>query len=106
MACRGPKCISRRNIGSRIDGFTPALGSVFTILTAGEGVFGQFDNLLLPAGFQWNVAYNPTNVVLSVVGLGLVGDYNADGAVNAADYVLWHNSMGATGSSLPADGNG
>jgi hypothetical protein len=88
-------------------GFTPSVGAEFTILTAGDGVFGQFDNLLLPAGFQWNVVYNPTNVVLSVIGLGgLVGDYNADGAVNAADYVLWHNSMGATGSSLPADGNG
>jgi hypothetical protein len=87
-------------------GFTPSVGAAFTILTAGDGVFGQFENLLLPAGFQWNVAYNANNVVLSVLGLGLAGDYNADGVVSAADYVVWRDSMGATGSSLPADGNG
>jgi hypothetical protein len=87
-------------------GFTPSVGAAFTILTAGDEVFGEFDNLLLPGGFQWNVAYNANNVTLSVVGLGLAGDYNADGAVNAADYILWRESMGATGSGLPADGNG
>jgi hypothetical protein len=87
-------------------GFTPSVGAAFTILTAGDAVFGEFDNLVLPGGFQWNVAYNANNVVLSVAGLGLAGDYNANGAVDAADYVVWRDNMGATGSSLPADGNG
>ena len=70
------------------------------------GVGGMFDQLQLPAGYRWNVAYNANSVVLSVVGLGLLGDYNGNGTVDAADYVVWRNSMGATGSSLPADGNG
>jgi hypothetical protein len=33
------------------------------------------------------------------------GDYNDDDAVDAADYVLWRNSLGQVGTNLPADGN-
>jgi hypothetical protein len=35
----------------------------------------------------------------------LPGDYNEDGVVNAADYVVWRNSNGASGVNLSADGN-
>lgn len=34
------------------------------------------------------------------------GDFNKDGVVNGADYVLWRKSMGQSGSNLAADGNG
>jgi hypothetical protein len=86
--------------------FTPSVGNNFTLLTAGDGIVGQFDNLLLPAGFLWSVTYNATNIVLSVTGIGLAGDYNGSGTVDAADYTLWRNSLGAVGGALPADGNG
>ena len=33
------------------------------------------------------------------------GDFNRDGSVNNADYQVWLNSFGQTGSGLPADGN-
>ena len=33
------------------------------------------------------------------------GDYNDDGRVDAADYTVWRNSLGATGEGLFADGN-
>jgi hypothetical protein len=33
----------------------------------------------------------------------LLGDYNNNGAVDAADYVVWRNSVGQTGSGLAAD---
>jgi hypothetical protein len=33
------------------------------------------------------------------------GDYNADGLVDAADYTLWHDTLGST-ADLRADGNG
>lgn len=36
----------------------------------------------------------------------LAGDYNRDGAVDAADYVVWRNTVGQVGASLIADGNG
>lgn len=35
----------------------------------------------------------------------LLGDYNADGSVDAADYVLWQEQEGEEGSNLAADGN-
>ena len=33
-------------------------------------------------------------------------DYNGDGTVNAADYTVWRDTLGATGAGLAADGNG
>jgi hypothetical protein len=37
----------------------------------------------------------------------LPGDYNGDGVVNAADYTVWRDTLGASASSgLAADGNG
>jgi hypothetical protein len=77
--------------------FTPAVGNTFTILTATEGVRGTFDELHLPAGFTWDVLYGPNSVTLSVLGLGLAGDFNSDGAVNAADYVAWRKNGGTPG---------
>jgi hypothetical protein len=38
--------------------------------------------------------------------LNLPGDYNQDGVVDAADYVLWRDTKGHTGVGLPADGDG
>ena len=36
----------------------------------------------------------------------LAADYNGNGVVDAADYVLWRDSMSQTGAGRPADGNG
>ena len=47
-----------------------------------------------------------------IYGLGILesprapGDYNFDGSVDSADYVLWRNTLGQRGLLLPADGNG
>jgi hypothetical protein len=35
----------------------------------------------------------------------LDGDYNHDGIVDAADYVLWRDTLGKSGEALSADGN-
>jgi hypothetical protein len=35
----------------------------------------------------------------------LLGDYNHNGVVDAADYTLWRDSFGSTGANLAADGN-
>ncbi|MFO0789588.1 MAG: aspartyl protease family protein [Pirellulales bacterium] len=78
-----------------VNGFVPSVGNAFTLLTTTDDIGGTFSNLLLPAGFAWNVAYNSNSVVLSVTGIGTPGDFNNDGNVNAADYVMWRN-MGGT----------
>jgi hypothetical protein len=36
----------------------------------------------------------------------ITGDYNGNGTVDAADYVVWRKSVGQTGAGLPADGDG
>lgn len=36
----------------------------------------------------------------------LRGDFNGDKTVNAADYVVWRNTLGQMGAGLPADANG
>ena len=35
----------------------------------------------------------------------IAGDYNQNGVVDAADYVVWCNTLGQSGSGLAADGN-
>ncbi len=74
-------------------GFTPLVGNSFTILT-GTSIGGQFANLVLPGAFQWDVDYTDTSVVLSVLGLGLDGDFNGDNKVDTADYVVWRKTNG------------
>jgi hypothetical protein len=43
---------------------------------------------------------------LMVTAPGLNGDYNLNGAVDSADYVIWRKTLGLVGAGLPADGNG
>jgi hypothetical protein len=43
--------------------------------------------------------------ILLTPGEGLPGDYNSDGAVNAADYTVWRNNLGAS-ITLPNEGTG
>ena len=73
---------------SLANGFVPAVGNMFTFLTtAADGVFGEFENLLLPAGFQWDVDYLASSVVLKVLGLGTAGDFDGDGDVDGRDFL-------------------
>jgi hypothetical protein len=37
--------------------------------------------------------------------LVLLGDYNKNGVVEAADYTVWRNTIGQTGFARPADGD-
>jgi autotransporter-associated beta strand protein len=91
---------------SLIDDFVPSAGNSFEILTATGGVAGHFDTEMLPAlsgGMSWNVIYGAGSVVIQVAAPGLTGDFNNDGTVDAADYVVWRKNPG--GIYTPDDYN-
>jgi hypothetical protein len=84
--------VSLVNLGSGV--FMPALNDTFTILSAAAGRTGAFTTTAagLPAlggGLAWQINYGANNVVLSVISDGVPGDYNNNGVVDAADYVVW-----------------
>ena len=82
--------------------FVPAIGDRFEILTATGFVLGQFESLLLPPSYQWQVDYLEDGIALEI--LAIAGDYNRSGIVDAADYNVWRDSIGST-VNLVADGN-
>jgi autotransporter-associated beta strand protein len=90
------------------NGYSPLLNQSFQILTASSGMTGTFANLLLPAlsgGKTWQVLYGSNDVRLTVSALiGISGDYNQNGTVDARDYVIWRKTLGST-TNLAADGN-
>ncbi len=91
-----------------LGGFAPMAGDFFQIVSAGGGISGVFGTEILPplgGGLDWDVQYNPNSVVLAVIGPSLLGDYNQNGVVDAADYVVWRNTLGQMGAGLVADGN-
>ncbi len=74
--------------------FAPSQGDSFNILTATQGVTGQFAHVVLPQlawDLDWRVDYLPTAVTLSVF---TSGDFNKDSIVNTADYVVWRKNGG------------
>jgi T5SS/PEP-CTERM-associated repeat protein len=91
---------------SLMDGFMPALGDSFGFLFASGGFGGQFAALGLPSltpGLKWQFNPGGATLFLNVVA-GLLGDYNGNHVVDAADYTVWRNTLGST-TSLVADGD-
>lgn len=89
---------------SLINSFSPTAGDSFDILDWGS-LSGTFDALSLPAlnpGLMWNASQL---YAIGTLKVGLAGDYNLNGVVDAADYVVWRNSLGQVGTALAADGN-
>ena len=75
--------------GARLDipsGFNPPLGQEFTAITAIGGLIGTLDTSQ-PLGSNLtlkNIRYTLQSVMVTI---GIPGDFNNDGTVNAADYV-------------------
>ena len=88
--------------------FQPQAGNTFEILTATGGLGGtEFTAEVLPTlsgGLFFDVLYNSNDVTLVVAGIS--GDYNRNGVVDAADYVVWRKTLGQSGTGLAADGTG
>ena len=90
---------------SLINGFTPALGNSFTVLTASSiiGSFGTYDLPQLASGQAWKIDQSATAVTLTVV----EGDYNRNGVIDADDYVVWRKTRNTSVTAWSgADGNG
>ena len=80
----------------------PSLGDVFDILDFGSasGEFDTFDLPGLTAGLAWRTSGLLTTGILEVISAGVIGDYNGDGIVDAADYTVWRDHFGGNGSLL------
>jgi autotransporter-associated beta strand protein len=90
---------------SLVNGFVdPAVNTDFTILTAAGGVTGIFSNLVFPDA-NWSVVYNANSVIARFTAPpgGVPGDFNSNGKVDAADYVMWRKNNG-TNNALANDG--
>jgi T5SS/PEP-CTERM-associated repeat protein len=108
LSATGAATLGGDLVVSLAGGFAPALGAEFMILSAASvsGPFAteNFSAASLASGLSWDVLYTSTRVTLKVVA-GILGDYNQNGKVDAADYVLWRNNVGTT-NTLPNDPNG
>ncbi len=92
-----------------VDSFAPQVGDSFVFLTALEGRSGEFENLILPGGFQWDVLYTLTSVRLQVTGVGgTTGDLNGDGNLDCADVNALTAAVaaGSTSSMFDFSGDG
>jgi hypothetical protein len=54
--------------------------------------------------FQYTLPANSISTLV-LISDGLPGDFNHDGAVDGADYVVWRNLEGSAGNDLAADAN-
>jgi hypothetical protein len=109
LAIAGHAALGGALQASLVGGFSPAIGSAFQVLTATGGITGtfvlDFPTLSTGHGPTWILVYSNSDVVLKLVNPP-TGDYNRNGVVDAADYVVWRNTLGQTGINLAADGNG
>jgi hypothetical protein len=84
--------------------YVPQAGDTFAIISS-AGTSGAFSTLDLPslaAGLHWAITPGNVATFLSVVG-SLVGDYNGDGVVDAADYTVWRDHLGQSFSLINRD---
>lgn len=88
----------------------PNAGTNYTILSA-TSITGAFANVAngarlntIDGSGSFVVNYGGASVVLSnFLAAGLAGDYNENNRVDAADYILWRNNIGAPAGTLHND---
>jgi cyclophilin family peptidyl-prolyl cis-trans isomerase len=90
---------------SLLSGFVPTAGDSFTVLSASL-IISDFLGIELPMlnqGLVWDVSKTLTSYTLSVA----AADFNRDGIVDTADYVVWRKGRNTTVPAYTgADGNG
>lgn len=103
-----------------LDGFTPDASDEFIVLAA-DSLIGFFDNVnsgqrldttnglgSFVVNYGIGSAFDEARIVLSDFELSDVqpGDFNADGIVDAADFVSFRDNLGASAGTLPNDIDG
>lgn len=81
------------------NGFTPAASDTFHVFS-GASLTGAFSNVIVTStsgGGSFNIGVTPTGIALSNFqpAVELPGDFNTDGLVDAADYVVWRKNSGS-----------
>jgi autotransporter-associated beta strand protein len=89
---------------SLINSFTPAVGQTFDLLDWGTlvGSFSAVQLPALPSGLWWNTSQLYTTGTLSVAAAS-PADFNHNGIVDGADYLMWRKGLGTT--YTPSDYN-
>jgi autotransporter-associated beta strand protein len=96
LSVSGTALLSGTLAVSLVSGFVPQEGNSFDIISAADFSGTTFTTTSLPAltgNLVWEIDYGATAVTLSVV---LPGDFNGNGVVDAADYVVWRKGLGTT----------
>jgi hypothetical protein len=52
------------------------------------------------------VFFSTSDIMVAAAPSGVAGDYDADGVVDASDYTVWRDHVGAAAGSLPNDVDG
>jgi hypothetical protein len=86
---------------SKLTASDDAAGDAFGFSVAASGTVG-----LVGAPLSNRTGIDAGAAYLFNAPAGIPGDFNADGRVDAADFVVWRNAAGQTGTGLAADGNG
>ncbi len=79
------------------NGFEPAAGDDFLVLSADDGLSGVFASTLLPAldeGLAWTIDYSPFATTLGVIEKIFTADADGSGIVDGADFLVIQRDMG------------
>jgi hypothetical protein len=102
-----------RSINAGTGIFTPAVGQQFTVLSSANTINGAFDTTITTSVVsgtlvEWQVQQSASSVTLQATALTelLAGDYNGNGVVDAADYVVWRDTLGSIYLEGDGDRNG
>ena len=92
------------------DPFRPLLGDEFRILRSGAGVSGEFAFESLPEvapDLDWGVSYEENWLILELIERALEGDFDEDGDVDGADFLVWQTGFGQfpDGTAMHTDGD-
>ncbi len=81
------------------NGFEPAIGDEFEVLTWSDDLAGTFDEVIVDSyfaalGIDFEISYGDDSIILSAVQAGIAGDFDGDGNVDGGDFLAWQRDPG------------